>query len=97
MTNLTFYPGDVNSSTPNKLQVAAGRASFFLVNPNESSAEHNMSIKDSAGNLLAQSIHVPVGSAGTFVIDSLPAGHYTMYCEVGSHASEGMVGDLTAN
>jgi hypothetical protein len=97
MTNLTFWQGDVNSGTPDQLTVGAGRASFFLVNPNESSAEHNMSIKDSFGNILARSIHVPVGGAGTFVIENLPASHYTMYCEVDGHAREGMVGNLTAN
>lgn len=97
MTKLTFYPGDVNSATPGRLTVGAGRASFFLVNPKESGEDHNMSIKDPFGHVLARSIHVPVGSTGALVIENLPAGHYKIFCEVDAHAEEGMVGDLTAS
>jgi plastocyanin len=79
---------------PDRPQVAAGDASFYLVNPSTSSAQHQMTILEASGRVLAASARVEVQTAALFTVKGMKPGSYQFYCAVDGHRGEGMVGIL---
>ena len=80
---------------PSSVDVKAGKVSFFLVNAG--SQGHDMVISDSGGKVLARSDLVQGGNSSEFTVANLPAGTYTVYCDVPGHRAAGMQGTLTAS
>ena len=80
----------------------AGAITFYL--PNKTGEQHTLAITDKPLKFadsgtptnvpLGISDPVNAGSAVTFTT-TLPAGSYTYYCTIGTHARLGMVGKLT--
>lgn len=55
---------------------------------------HDLSIRDDAGTLLAETKDLPAGASETLTAD-LPAGKYVMFCALPGHESLGIKGTLT--
>jgi uncharacterized cupredoxin-like copper-binding protein len=79
---------------PDRPQVAAGDASFYLVNPSTSTEQHQMTILDAHGRVLAASARVDVQTAALFTVKGMKPGSYQFYCAVDGHRAEGMTGIL---
>ena len=84
------------------VSVEAGRFVVHLVNAEHPTAadhkggfrlDHDMTVTDSFGNVLAHSPLVRPGHDAVFVIENLPAGTYPFYCSI--HVHVGMKGTLT--
>ena len=84
------------------VSVEAGRFVVHLVNAEHPTAadrkggfrlDHDMTVTDSFGNVLAHSRLVRPGHDAVFVIENLPAGTYPFYCSI--HVHVGMKGTLT--
>lgn len=86
MTEFKFDPSDIH--------VKAGKLTFYLVN--SGSVAHNMIIQDSSGTRVAGSELVSAGDTFVFTVDDLPAGNYSIVCDVQGHAAAGMKGTLEA-
>jgi plastocyanin len=78
---------------PSNLQLKTGTATFYLVN--SGSQQHDMVIADAGGKVMARSELVYAGNTATFTVSNLPAGTYTIYCDVPGHRESGMSGKLT--
>jgi plastocyanin len=79
---------------PSSIDVKAGKVTFFLVN--SGSQAHDMVVSDSGGKVLAKSDIVQGGNSSDLTVDDLPAGTYTIYCDLPGHRAAGMQGTLTA-
>lgn len=83
---------------PDQVTAAAGTVTFFIQNMRPSlfsAQEHNLAIGPEIGKVLARSPFVRVDKAAVLTVEGMTPGTYTFWCEVGVHASEGMVGTLT--
>jgi uncharacterized cupredoxin-like copper-binding protein len=78
--------------TPSDPSVKSGKVVFYLVNTGTTA--HDMVITDSSKKQLAKSELVQAGNASVFTIDNLPAGSYTIFCDVTGHREAGMEGTL---
>jgi plastocyanin len=84
MTEYRFDPADVN--------VRAGRVDFIMVNMGNE--EHDLSIAETTGPLVAKSELVKSAQSGTLSV-TLKPGKYVLYCGVALHRDRGMEGTLT--
>jgi uncharacterized cupredoxin-like copper-binding protein len=80
---------------PSSIDVKAGKVTFFLVN--SGGAGHDMVISDSGGKVLAKSALVQPQNSAELTVNDLPAGTYTIYCDLPGHRASGMQGTLTAS
>ena len=79
---------------PSSIDAKAGKVTLYLVN--SGSTAHDLVVKDSSGGVVAKSSMVQNGDSTTFDIPNLPAGSYTIVCDVPGHADSGMKGTLDA-
>jgi uncharacterized cupredoxin-like copper-binding protein len=86
LTEYKFDPKDVT--------VGSGKVTFTLVNVG--TINHDMTVADQSGKVVAKSEQVQAGDSKVFTIDNLPAGKYVIYCDVPGHRAAGMEGTLTA-
>jgi plastocyanin len=84
-------PGTQLAYTTNKATAKAGQVSVEFENPQE--LQHDVSIEDSSGKVLAETELVAGGSATTTA--NLKPGTYTFFCSVPGHREAGMEGTLT--
>jgi plastocyanin len=76
---------------PDQVEVASGPVTFEVTNDGE--APHNLEIEgEGVEEVLPEDLQG--GQSGTLEVDLQP-GTYEMYCPVGDHADQGMVGELT--
>jgi plastocyanin len=78
---------------PSTISAKSGKVVFFLVNGG--TVAHDMYIRDSGGNNVANSDLVSAGDSFVFTVDNIPAGTYTIFCNQPGHESSGMKGTLT--
>jgi hypothetical protein len=57
--------------------------------------DHNFSVKSPSGAILADVFMPSGGDAESVVLDDLPAGDYTLFCNIADHAQRGMIATLT--
>jgi len=79
--------------TPSTLQAKSGTVNFLL--NNTGTTAHDMVIADAAGKQVAKSELVQPGNQATFTVANVPAGTYTIFCDVPGHRAAGMEGTLT--
>ena len=79
--------------TPKDVSAPAGKVVFYLVNAGQTS--HDMIVFDSSQKQVAKSDVVQAGNDSVFTIENLPAGSYTIVCDLPGHREAGMVGTLT--
>ena len=79
--------------TPKDLTVDAGDVVFFYTNV--SHGTHTLAIGRSLQAKLTRSDSVRGGQAVTLTVHGLRPGAYVIWCTIGDHAAEGMVGTLT--
>jgi plastocyanin len=84
-------PGTQLAYTTNKATAKAGQVSVEFENPQE--LQHDVSIEDSSGKVLAETELVAGGSATATA--NLKPGTYTFFCSVPGHREAGMEGTLT--
>lgn len=86
---------------PDHLTAQAGKVMLFLVNG--SHATHTLAIgppsallspEPQVGNYIVVSDSVAVGQSVVFTVSRLDPGTYAIWCTIGAHAAEGMVGTL---
>ena len=80
---------------PKSITVTHGKVDFLLVN--SGSTAHDLIIRDSNKTRIAGSELVSAGDSKEFIVDNLPAGKYTIFCDQSGHEAAGMIGDLTVN
>jgi plastocyanin len=87
---------------PDKITAKAGTVVFFLQNvpPAGCSCDHNMMIGPSVGRSFAGSMDVNRNENVIFTVNDLTPGAYPFWCSIvapngTTHASSGMVGELT--
>ena len=87
---------------PAKLAASAGDPVFYL--DNVSQGTHTLTIGPLSamerpilkiGSYFAASEPVGAGRSAAFMVRGLRAGKYAIWCTIGPHAEEGMVGTLT--
>ena len=61
---------------------------------NDSSAEHNITVKDPQGKIIA-SVDLPANKTVSLNVDLKTAGKYEFYCDKPLHAAFGMKGEIT--
>ena len=79
---------------PSSIDAKAGKVTLYLVN--SGTTAHDLVVKDSSGGVVAKSKMVQSGDTTTLDIPNLPAGSYTILCDVPGHAESGMKGTLDA-
>jgi uncharacterized cupredoxin-like copper-binding protein len=78
---------------PSTISHASGKVVFWLVN--SGTTQHDMSIRDSSGSVVATSELVSAGDSFEFDVTNIAAGSYTFICTQPGHADAGMKGTLT--
>jgi uncharacterized cupredoxin-like copper-binding protein len=78
---------------PSTISHASGKVVFWLVN--SGTTQHDMSIRDSSGNVVATSELVSAGDSFEFDVNNIASGSYTFICTQPGHADAGMKGTLT--
>jgi uncharacterized cupredoxin-like copper-binding protein len=78
---------------PSTITAPSGKVVFFLVNAGNNTS-HDLVIRDSAGNRIAGSDLISAGDTSVFIVDSIAAGTYTIYCDQPGHEGSGMKGTL---
>jgi plastocyanin len=86
---LTADPGGAISWEPSELTAPAGEVSIELVN--DSAVPHAVEVE---GNGVEEESEIVTGANTTLTVDLEP-GEYELYCPVGDHRAQGMVGTLT--
>jgi plastocyanin len=86
---LTADPGGAISWEPSDLTAPAGEVSIELVN--DSAVPHAVEVE---GNGVEEESETVTGGNATLTVDLAP-GEYELYCPVGNHRDQGMVGTLT--
>ena len=75
---------------PSEASAAAGEVTFAI--SNEGQIPHNLEIEGDGVEEVSETIE---GGASTELAVELGAGTYTMYCNIGDHADQGMEGEVT--
>ena len=75
---------------PSEASAAAGEVTFAIAN--EGSIPHNLEIEGDGVEEVSETIE---GGASTELAVELEPGTYTMYCNIGDHADQGMEGEVT--
>ena len=77
---------------PSDLEVAGPTVTIDVTN--DGPTPHNLSIRDSEGEVLFATADLSVGDMET-ITEELDPGEYTIFCSLGGHESLGMSGTLT--
>jgi plastocyanin len=85
LTEFTFDPSTITAPS--------GKVVFYLVNAGTTS--HDMIIRDSSNNRIDGSELISAGDTFVFIVNSIPAGTYTYFCDQTGHEAQGMKGTLT--
>ena len=85
---LTEYKFD-----PSTISAPSGKVVFYLVNAGTTS--HDVIIRDSSNNRVDGSELISAGDTFVFMVNSIQAGTYTIFCDQPGHEASGMKGTLT--
>jgi plastocyanin len=80
------------SITPSGVTAKAGQAIFVQ---NKGVAPHDLAIADSNQKTVTKTDLIQPGATAQLALGSVPAGSYTLFCDVPGHRGQGMVGTLT--
>lgn len=87
------FAGPPGRFEPAALTASVGDLVYFL--DNTSPGIHTLAIGPALGEILVVSAKVESGDAAVFTAEGLRIGDYVIWCTIGDHAAEGMVGTLT--
>ncbi len=79
--------------SPAVIDASAGKAALMV--ENDGTIAHDVVVQDASGKVVAKSELLQAGGSSVLKLEELPAGTYTISCDVPGHRTSGMLGSLT--